>query len=597
MTVPRPEHPRPRLARAAWRSLNGPWDFARDDRAELDASPPSASAYDREIVVPFPPESPLSGIGETDFQTSLWYRRTMRVPADWEGTRLFLHVGACDHAAAVFLDGVRLGEHVGGSAPFRVELTGAARPGGEHDLVVHAVDDIRTGLQPGGKQSREPSSHGCYYTRVTGIWQTVWLEAIHPAGLDALRTLPDLAGGRAVLVPTFLGDVPNATLRCSARSGEAVTQIEVPARGGVPIELPLADPRPWSPDDPFLHDLELEVLDAHGRVVDRTRSYLGLREVRVEGDRLLLNGEPIYPRMVLDQGYWPDGIWTAPSDEALVRDIEIARAAGFNGARLHQKAFEPRFHWHADRLGWLTWAEMPSWGIDENDPVAGRNLLSEWTELVVRDRDHPSIVAWTPLNETEDRRVGSEHRRLVRDAAALTRALDPTRPVNDASGWVHQDTDLWTVHLYTQDAAELAQALHQDPPHRHRPDLERYRGQPLLIDEFGGARWPPGDDAQDQAWGYGDAPEDEDAFHRRLAALVDAVLGAPRVRGYCYTQLTDVEQEINGLFRADRTPKFDVARLREVFSREPRPESATEVASDAAARDETARDAPASSGR
>ncbi|MDZ7799318.1 MAG: glycoside hydrolase family 2 TIM barrel-domain containing protein [Trueperaceae bacterium] len=475
MPTPRPEHPRPHLLRSAWRSLNGIWSFARDDRADLDAAPPPHAAYDREIVVPFPPESRLSGIGDPSFHTSLWYRRTVRVPRGWEGHRLFLHVGACDHRAAVFVNEARLGEHVGGSAPFRIDLTDAVRPGEDHELVVHAVDDIRSGLQPGGKQSHQRASHGCWYARVSGIWQTVWLEAVHPLGLDALRVLPDLAGGQAVLVPTFLGHAPGTRLRCTARSGDRTTRREGPASSGVPLVVPLADPRPWTPHDPFLHGLELEVIDADGRTVDRVDSYVGLREVRVEGDQLLLNGEPRYLRMILDQGYWPDGIWTAPSDAALVRDIELARSAGFNGARLHQKAFEPRYHWHADRLGWLTWAEMPWWGIDENDPRAGRNLLSEWRELVIRDRDHPSILVWTPLNETEDQVVGPEHRRLVRDAAALTRALDPSRPVNDASGWVHQDTDLWTVHLYTQDPNELARTLAQDPPHRHRPDLERLR--------------------------------------------------------------------------------------------------------------------------
>jgi len=569
MTLPRPDHPRPRLARTAWRNLNGPWSFALAGDADLDAGPPDGSLYDREIVVPFPPESALSGIGDTGFHASLWYRRTVRIPEAWAGLRTFLHVGACDYRAAVFLDGARVGEHAGGSAPFRLDLTDAARPGTEQELVIHAVDEIRSGVQPGGKQCRERASHGCWYTRVSGIWQTVWLEAVHPLGLDTLQVLPDLAGGRATLIPTFLGHAPGARIRCTARSGERVAQVEASAASGVPIGIALADPRPWSPTDPFLHDLELEVIDAQGAVVDRVESYLGLREVRTQGDTLLLNGEPLYLRMVLDQGYWPDGIWTAPDDAALVRDIELARAAGFNGARLHQKAFEPRYHWHADRLGWLTWAEMPSWGIDENDPVAGRNLLAEWAELVVRDRDQPSIIAWTPLNETEDRVVGPEHRRLVRDAAALTRALDPTRPVNDASGWVHQDTDLWTVHLYTQDPGELARLLRQDPPHRHRPDLERYDGQPLMIDEFGGTRWPPGENADGEAWGYGDAPPDIEAFYTRLAALVQAVVASPRVRGYCYTQLTDIEQEINGLFRADRTAKFDVGRLRAIFGTDP----------------------------
>ena len=569
MSIPRPEHPRPRLVRDRWRSLNGRWRFRVDDAVDPDATPPDAAAFDREIVVPFPPESSLSGIGDPGFHASLWYQRSLTLPNGWEGLRTLLHVGACDYRASVFLDGRLVGEHVGGSAPFTVDLTGLLEPGRAHDLIVHAVDQIRTRQQPSGKQSREAHSYGCYYTRVSGIWQTVWLEAVHPLGLDDLRVLPDLAGGRAVLVPTFLDHAAGARLRVTARSGEATARVEAPARSGVPIDLTLADPRAWSPEDPFLHELDLEVVAPSGEVVDRVASYLGLREVRIEGDRLLLNGRPLYQRLVLDQGYWPDGIWTAPDDDALIRDIEIAREAGFNGARLHQKAFEPRYHWHADRLGWLTWAEMPSWGIDENDPVAGRALLAEWAELVARDRNHPSILVWTPLNETEDRIVGPEHRRLVRDAATLTRALDPSRPVNDASGWVHQDTDLWTVHLYTQDPDELARALAPGHVHRHRPELETYRGQPILVDEFGGARWPPGEDAQDEAWGYGTAPEDEGAFHARLEGLVGAVLGAPHVRGYCYTQLTDVEQEINGLFTADRTPKFDLERLRATFEREP----------------------------
>lgn len=569
MTQPRAEYPRPRLRRDRWQSLNGPWRFRIDDAADPDAPLPADDAFDREIVVPFPPESSLSGIGETQFHTSLWYRRTLRLPDDWEGLRVLLHVGACDYRATVFLDGERVGEHVGGSAPFRIDLSGRLTAGTDHVLTVHAVDDIRSHVQPSGKQSREAASHGCYYTRVTGIWQTVWMEAVHPLGIDDVHVVPDLDGGRAILTPTFHGTAHDARVRVTARSGQQASVVEAAARDGVPIGVDLADPHPWTLDDPFLHDLHVEVLDASGTTVDRVDSYVGLRDIRIEGDRILLNGEPIYLRLVLDQGYWPDGIWTAPDDAALVRDIEIAREAGFNGARLHQKAFEPRFHWHADRLGWLTWAEMPSWGIDENDPVAGRNLLAEWTELVLRDRNHPSIVAWTPLNETEDKVVGPEHRRLVKDAAALTRSLDPTRPVNDASGWVHQDTDLWTVHLYEQDPDELARLLAQDPVHRHRPDLERYAGQPFLIDEFGGARFPPGTDETHEAWGYGVAPTDLEAFYERLAGLVGTVVASAKVRGYCYTQLTDVEQEINGLFRADRTPKFDVERLRAVFEREP----------------------------
>ena len=569
MTQPRPEYPRPAFRREAWRNLNGAWDFTMDTHADVDATPPDDASYDRSIVVPFPPESVLSGIEDVGFHTSLWYRRSIDVPEEWRELDVVLHVGACDYRAVVFLDGQRVTEHVGGSAPIRADLTAWVKPGQRHELVIHAIDDVRSGRQPSGKQSRQEASHGCYYTRVTGIWQTVWLEAVHPNGLDDIHVIPDLASRRVIITPRFRSIGTGHALRITLPQQPAQEPISVSARQGIPVDVPLVEPRPWTPEDPFLHDLWLEVVDASGSTIDVVESYFGLRDVRIEGDQVLLNGEPLYQRLVLDQGYWPDGIWTAPSDEALQRDIELARAAGFNGARLHQKAFEPRFHWHADRLGWLTWAEMPSWGIDENDAVAGDNLLREWSELVTRDRNHPSIITWTPLNETEGHVVGPEHRRLVRDAARITRQLDPTRPVNDASGWVHHDTDLWTVHLYTQDPAELLELLQQSPPHRHRPDLERYEGQPLLLDEFGGTRWPPGADEQQEAWGYGEAPANEDDFFARLKGLVDAVLAADQVRGYCYTQLTDVEQEINGLFHADRTPKFDVLRLHDIFKRDP----------------------------
>lgn len=582
---PRPEHPRPHLVREPWTILNGRWDFLLDDRADVDAAPPPRSAFDRTIVVPFPPESPLSGIGDRSFHTSAWYRREVTVPASWDGLVPWLHVGACDYTSVTFVDGRRAHEHVGGSTGFSVDLSRFAGPGDVVEVVVHAIDDLRSGRQPSGKQSREPASHGCYYTRVTGIWQTVWLEGVHPLGLRDVHLVPDRRGGRVTLVPRMHGHAAGTTLRVTAypvggvsnhdddTGSEAFTS-EAPALSGGPRTIELPRPHAWHPDDPALHPLTFEVIAPHGTVVDRCHGYVGLRDVHVEGDVLLLNDAPIFLRMVLDQGYWPDGIWTAPSDEALLRDIHAIKRAGFNAARLHQKVFEPRYHHHADRLGLLTWAEMASWGIDENDPHAIRNVLVEWQRAVVRDRNHPSIVGWTPFNETEDRTIGPEHRRAVRDAASLTRDLDPTRPVNDASGWVHQDTDLWTVHLYSQDPPEVARQLATTPVYAHRPEIElpAYRGQPLVVDEFGGTRWPPADAdtvASPSAWGYGTTPDTEEAFLERLEGLVDAVVQAPGVRGYCYTQLTDVEQEVNGLYRDDRTPKFDVEVLAKIFSKQP----------------------------
>jgi hypothetical protein len=286
-----------------------------------------------------------------------------------------------------------------------------------------------------------------------------------------------------------------------------------------------------------------------------------------------LNNAPIYLRLVLDQGFYPDGIWTAPSDAALKRDIELSMQAGFNGARLHQKVFEERFHYWADRLGYLTWGESSSWGIDVKDIVSARAFLGEWREIVIRDRNHPSIIAWTPFNETHDVGDSHQHNRLHHDAAQLTRDLDPTRPVNDASGYVHVDTDIWTVHTYQQDPAKLQEQLAPKPESgvfRNFPDREApYAGQPYIVDEFGGIKWIPSAEMvyAENSWGYGEGPKTLEEFYARLEGMVDVLLSFNHISGFCYTQLTDVEQEQNGVYNYDRTEKFDMARIKGIFSK------------------------------
>jgi hypothetical protein len=300
-----------------------------------------------------------------------------------------------------------------------------------------------------------------------------------------------------------------------------------------------------------------------------------MRKIHIEGDRLFLNNAEIYLRLVLDQGFYPAGIWTAPSDAALRRDIELSMQAGFNGARLHQKIFEERFHYWADRLGYLTWGEASSWGSDPNDPASARLFLSEWQEIVVRDRNHPSIIAWTPLNETGDMRNAQQHRRFHRDLYALCKDLDPTRPVNDASGYIHARTDLWTVHNYEQDPVKFGEQLTLAPDKGVWRDARfreaDYEGQPYLVDEFGGIKWIPPDRRAfaDNSWGYGGAPQTIEEFYSRLQGQVDALLSLDHIRGYCYTQLTDVEQEQNGVYNYDRTAKFDRRRISAIFGRNP----------------------------
>ncbi|MFW6161604.1 MAG: glycoside hydrolase family 2 protein [Planctomycetota bacterium] len=577
MSIPRPEHPKPQFKRDAWANLNGRWSFALDPgRSGLAQGWQRNQGFDREIVVPFCPESALSGVGHTDFIEALWYHRVIEVPEAWAGREVLLHFGAVDYESEVFVDGRPVGRHFGGAVSFAHDITAFVKPGGAHHLVVRVADDVRQGRQPRGKQCPELHSHGCLYTRTTGIWQTVWLEAVAPAGLASVHIVPDLDGGRFLVSPAFRALPRGHAFRATLRDGdEMVARATTPAAQAGAIALDVPDPRPWSPDDPHLYALVLEVLDPEGAVADRVRSYAGLRKVHIEGHRLFLNDQPVYLRLVLDQGFYPDGIWTAPSDDALRRDIELAQAAGFNGARLHQKVFEERFHTWADRLGYLTWGESSSWGADPNDPVAARNFLAEWREIVRRDRNHPSIIAWTPFNETGRVTDPAQHARTHIDACETCKALDPTRPVNDTSGYVHVRTDLWTVHNYTQDPGELRKTLTPSPDGsvwRNKPEHEApYAGQPYLIDEYGGIKWNPqaAAEGRDTSWGYGQAPATLEEFHQRLEALTDVLLGLDHLGGYCYTQLTDVEQEQNGIYYDDRSEKFDMARIVATFRRRP----------------------------
>jgi beta-galactosidase/beta-glucuronidase len=347
----------------------------------------------------------------------------------------------------------------------------------------------------------------------------------------------------------------------------------VAAASGCPVVVPVPHPKPWSPASPFLYDLDLDVVDESGAVLDHVAAYAGLRKVHVENGQVLLNNEPVYLRLVLDQGFYPDGIWTAPNDEALRRDIQLSMDSGFNGARLHQKVFEERFHYWADKMGYLTWGESSSWGIDVKEIHSARNFISEWREIVVRDRSHPSIIAWTPFNETWDTGDRRQHNRLHIDAYELTRSLDPTRPVNDASGYSHARTDLWTVHTYEQSPEKLTKLmdLTEGLPWRNYPDREiDYEGQPYIVDEFGGIKWIPEDRRPfaDNSWGYGEGPRTEEEFYTRLAGQLQALYTHGHIAGYCYTQLTDVEQEQNGIYNYDRTEKFDMQRVAKIFKGE-----------------------------
>lgn len=577
-SMPRPEYPRPQFVREDWVNLNGTWSYEFDfSRSGMDRRLFESEGFEGSITVPFAPQSELSGVGFKDFIPEMWYHRTLSVPDGWAGKRIILHFGAVDYIASIYIDGKIAGRHWGGSSSFDVDITRLVNPGQEHDLVVRVEDDERSGQYAKGKQCGRYDTFGCEYTRTTGIWQTVWMEPVPMTGLKDAYIVPDLDQSRFMVEPSYYGLEAGQQLRVKILDGDkVVSQKTVPASSQSSVDLPVKKVKTWSPESPFLYNVELEVLSADGTVTDKVLSYAGMRKVHIEGNRIFLNNEPVYLRLVLDQGFYPDGVWTAPSDDALKHDIELSMAAGFNGARLHQKVFEPRFHYWADRLGYLTWGESASWGANINNPLSARNFLTEWEETVVRDRSHPSIIMWTPFNETwehpEDREAAREACRMVSDVYELTKNLD-YRPCHDVSGNYHVVTDVFSVHQYMQNPDDLKAWLAPVDGHVRQADLEHreveYDGQPYLVDEYGGIKWVDGQEYSEISWGYGDAPKTLEEFYERLEALTDVILGYGHICGYCYTQLTDVEQEQNGIYNYDRTPKFDMEKIRAVFSKVP----------------------------
>lgn len=576
-SIPRPEHPRPQFVRDSWVNLNGTWTYAFDfGESGLQRDFNESKGFDSDITVPFCPESKLSGVGYKDFINSMWYHREVEVPAAWDGKKILLNFGAVDYVSSIYVNGELAGRHYGGSSSFSVDITRFVKAGEKADVVVWVQDDLRSGTQTGGKQCPDYDSRGCHYTRVTGIWQTVWMEAVARAGLKEVYVKPDLDNSCFIMEPKFHALEEGLSLDIRIKDGgKVVAKKTVKAASPMTVIVPVKNVKTWSPESPFLYDIEYDVVDKAGNVVDQVASYAGMRKIHVEGNRVYLNNQPLYLRQVLDQGFYPDGIWTAPSDDALRHDIEMSMSVGFNGARLHQKVFEERFHYWADKLGYLTWGESASWGSSMNNELASRNFLPEWQEVVVRDRNHPSIIIWTPFNETWERPRNDEdarvHDRLVTNVYDLTKSLD-YRPVHDCSGGYHVKTDIWSFHNYEQDAEQLLENLtlkgDGTVPTFDVENEAGYDGQPYYLDEYGGIKWVI-EQFADNTWGYGQGPKTLDEFYARLQALTDVILSLDYINGFTYTQLTDVEQEQNGIFNYDRTPKFDPERLRSIFGQTP----------------------------
>ena len=560
----RPEHPKPQMQRENWRNLNGEWDFVFDFSCSgVDRRFFERDGLDCKIQVPFCPESDLSGIGYKDFIPAVWYQKKIKLTADDLKGRVRLHFGAVDYECRLWVNGQEAGTHKGGYVSFCFDITEYVKEG-ENALTLFARDDVRSGLQCKGKQCSHFYSSGCDYTRTTGIWQTVWLEFVPQAYIKKVYYYANIAEKTVTIRAVTAGEGLFAAE--AFYEGKSCGRAQGNTSGGnVVLNIALSELHLWEAGQGRLYDLKLSFGE------DRVDSYFGMREIRLEGERFLINGRPVFQRLVLDQGFYPDGIYTAPSDETLAQDIRLSLEAGFNGARLHQKIFEERFLYHCDRMGYLVWGEQGSWGLDHSRPDGLKRFLPEWMEALDRDFNHPAIVGWCPFNETWDYDGRRQDNDLLTLVYRMTKYFDTTRPCIDTSGNFHVETDIYDVHDYEQDPEAFA--AHYESFAKGGPLEERMsdrqtpvEGIPVFVSEYGGIKWDV-EGTNCDSWGYGEGPKTEDEYIARYKGLTDVLLDNPRMFGFCYTQLYDVEQEVNGLYTYDRKPKFDMEIIRRINSR------------------------------
>jgi beta-galactosidase/beta-glucuronidase len=573
-------YPRPQLVRDEWQSLNGPWKFTFDDEKQYKF-PGDSIKWTSEIQVPFPPESKASGIDDQGFHNVCWYQREFDIQAG-EG-RVLLHFGAVDYSAKVWVNNHLVTEHEGGHISFSADITGALNESGRQTVTVYVEDDPLDLAKPRGKQDWQPEPHSIWYPRTTGIWQTVWVEQVASTYIQKLRWTPLFEGFEIGCEAFVAGDFEdNLTVEVKIWAGDKMLADDYYKVIGNEAhrKIGLSDPGIddsrnellWSPERPTLLDTEV-TLRNKDRVLDCVRSYTALRSVAINRDRFMLNGRPYPLRLVLDQGYWPDTLMTAPSDEALKRDVELAKEMGFNGVRKHQKIEDPRYLYWADKLGLLVWEEMPS--AYRFTPKAIHRMVREWSDVIERDYSHPCIIVWVPFNESwgvPNLTSTQAHRNAVEALYHLTRTLDATRPVIGNDGWEASATDILGIHDYDCNPETLQarygssdQALFD----RRRPggriltlDGYPHRGQPIMLTEFGGIAYEkfptPG---IDNIWGYSEAHGDKE-FFELYQKLLHVVNTTAMFSGFCYTQFADTFQEANGLLCADRTPKIPMEQIR-----------------------------------
>lgn len=578
-TYQRTEYPRPQFQRDSWLNLNGTWKFAFDDKnigeKQQWSNEPS---FTTDIQVPFTYETKASGIGEEAFHPYVWYQRTFEIPEEEIGKRVILRFQASDYVTKVWVNGKYIGNHVGGNSSFNFDITDAIDYNEKNELVVKAEDSMSC-YQPRGKQRWKDENFGCWYVQTTGIWQSVWLEFLEEANIDNVKITPDVDTHSVNFDYTLNGSFNEdwyveTTIRFS---GERVKQFSItPDRSKMSFAVDLLSEihewkvMHWSPQQPNLYDVTFRLYE-NGRLVDEVNSYFGMRKISIKDGQVLLNNVPIYQKLLLDQGYWTDTMLTPPSDEAMLEDIEKTIQMGFNGVRKHQKLEDERFLYWCDKKGLLVWSEMAA--TYEFSDEAVDNFTKEWLEIIQQHYNHPSIVTWVPFNESwgvPNILKDKKQQAFTESIYYLTKAIDPNRPVIVNDGWEHTVSDIIALHDYEEFGEAFLERykdknriVNNEIPHNKGKyafaEGYEYKGQPVMITEYGGIAFN-----DESGWGYGNQVNTEEEFLTRYRNITDAIKSIPYISGYCYTQTTDVQQEINGLLKEDRTPKIELKKIKEI---------------------------------
>lgn len=562
----RTEYPNPQFRRSDFVNLNGKWEFEIDNNFTGFKRDLLNNKLKQEIIVPFCPESELSLVNHKDFIYACWYKRKFNIDEEQMKKRITINFGAVDYLAVVYINGKRVGSHSGGSTPFKFSINDFVIIG-ENEVTVYVEDNTKDNI-PSGKQSSKLNSYGCFYTRVTGIWQTVYLEFTPHIYIESIKYFPNITDGSVDIEVKTNGE---ANLLTEVYfNNKLVGQNETSVIRKLRYTIKLQEIHLWGLGEGNLYDVKFSLGE------DTVHSYFGLREVKYDGLKFMLNGKSVFQRLVLDQGYYKDGVYTAKNVDEFKQDIQMALDLGFNGARLHQKVFEPQYLYYCDLMGFMVWGEFPSWGIRTSDLDVLGNFIQEWTEVVERDFNHPSILMWCPLNETWEDLDDSERVRDVRFVESIysvTKTLDETRPCVDVSGGYHgRKTDLFDFHYYGDleglkdkiKDLEEKDLLTMGKTYAKGENIFYQKGQPVLASEYGGLSFNLKEN-NEKAWAYSNI-NNEDEFVKNFIDMAEVLLSSSKLSGFCYTQLYDVEQEVNGLYTYDRKLKFDKKHFAKIKS-------------------------------